>query len=42
MFGLLAAYCADSVFYRGFYGETVLTLSRHIVRGVLMGLMHLA
>ena len=44
MFGLFllcvwAAYCADSHFYGGLYADTVLTVTRQVARGVLMGLI---
>ncbi len=39
MFGLLLAYCADTLFFGGFYSETVLTITRHVAHGVLMGLI---
>jgi hypothetical protein len=39
MFGLLVAYCADTLFFGGFYGDAVLTVTRQVARGVLMGLI---
>jgi len=35
---VFAAYCADAYFYGGVYTDTVLTVMRHVTRGVLMGL----
>ena len=39
MFGLLVAYCADTLFFGGVYSDTVLTITRQVARGVLMGLI---
>jgi hypothetical protein len=44
MFGLFllcvwAAYCADTPFYRGLYGDTVLTFTRSVAHGVFVGLI---
>jgi hypothetical protein len=39
MFGLLLAYCADTLFFGGAYSDTVLTVTRQVARGVLMGLI---
>jgi hypothetical protein len=35
--GVLAAHLADTFLYGGLYSETVLTIARHVVRGVMMG-----
>jgi hypothetical protein len=34
---VLAAHFADTFLYGGLYSETVLTIARHIVHGVMMG-----
>ena len=34
---VLAAHFADSFLYGGLYSETVLTIARHVVHGVMMG-----
>ncbi len=44
MFGVflacvLAAYGVDARFYDGLYGDTVLAVTRHVARGVLVGLI---
>jgi hypothetical protein len=44
MFGLfllcvLAAYFADTHFYGGLYGDTVLTVTRNVAHGVFAGLI---
>ena len=36
---VLAAYCADSRFHGGVYGDTVLTVTRHVAHGVFVGLV---
>jgi hypothetical protein len=35
--GVLAAHFVDTFFYGGLYSETVLTIARHVVHGVMMG-----
>ena len=35
----LAAYCADTRFYGGLYGDTVLMVTRHVAHGVFVGLV---
>ena len=35
---VLAAYWVDAHFYGGLYSDTVLTVARHVGRGILMGL----